>query len=373
MLRLSLVRLVAVAAALAGVAPLAAQDARQESHTVRSGDTLWDLARRYLGDPFLWPAIYRLNTDVVEDPHWIYPGEVLRLAGDGAVSAVPAEDTPLPEAVADAAPPAAADADTLPRQGGDWRRFFMNRNSQMEHAISGYGDMEYRPLRRSEFYSSGFLTEGRDLPYGTVLGRVTPMQIPAHDVRETAQLFMRVYLAPPRGGAYTPGDSLLVVEEGAPVDGFGHMVLPTGLIRVTEVADGRVIGEVVTMYGDVAEGQRLLPVEGFTDGGTRQAMPVADGVAARVIATPREQPLLGPQDVIFLDKGRRDGVGRGDIFEVRQSDDRRADGVRPAPDVMAVVQVVHVGERSATARILTVSSPVIGRGSESRQIGRLPS
>src|SRR3978361_1121936 len=72
--------------------PLAAQDSTQAApapggtHTVKKGDTLWDIAHQYLNDPFLWPEIYRLNTDVVEDPHWIYPNEVLKLPSNAVVA-----------------------------------------------------------------------------------------------------------------------------------------------------------------------------------------------------------------------------------------------------------------------------------------------
>ncbi|UCD71168.1 MAG: LysM peptidoglycan-binding domain-containing protein [Syntrophobacterales bacterium] len=51
--------------------------AKEGVYIIKRGDTLWDLSKQFLKDPFLWPTLWQSN-QYITNPHWIYPGNPIR-------------------------------------------------------------------------------------------------------------------------------------------------------------------------------------------------------------------------------------------------------------------------------------------------------
>ena len=368
------------------------------THTVSRGETLWSIAQMYFSDPLLWPEIYRLNTAIVEDPHWIYPGEVLNLSamyvvtpsGDTVVAIAQdttgmAADTILAVVPLDTLAPLdtiAADTSLFvvepppaPVTESNETIFDRRRTNRqiVQDVLRAYVNQPYRPLRPGEFYAAGFLTESERLPWGQVLGATATSAIHRLSERNSATLFQEISVRPPHNASYHVGDSLLLVriDRGIEFGQWGDVVVPTGVARVTSIEERQVLAEVVAQFGRVREGELAMPLEPFRDPGQVRPVAVADGLKGKLIAPRDDRVIAGAQQYFFIDKGRRDGITPGDVFEAYKP---AAGQIGTASEeVRAVLMVVHTREKSATGLLIQIMHPGLDRGMPVRLVRKMPS
>jgi len=129
--------------------PLAAQDATERTiatgtgiplaaeapdrYTVKQGDTLWDIAKVFLRDPWYWPEIWYLNPQV-KNPHLIYPGDVLAMLSVNGQPQVQVAERGPDGAAAEAEP--VPEPEGTPRSGGGVRLSPKVRSTPITAAVT---------------------------------------------------------------------------------------------------------------------------------------------------------------------------------------------------------------------------------------------
>jgi hypothetical protein len=335
------------AATLAAAGPLAAQrDTVPEGrvHVVRRGDTLWDLARQYLSDPFLWPEIFRLNTDVVRDPARIYPNERLVLPTGVAVAQQEPEHTVF-------------------YQGPQ-------NSSRDRLTILPAGSAEFPVVRLGDYYRAGFVArDGEVATVGRVAELISPTVVPL-ERQPNIQEYDQVYVAGTPGATFRIGDHLQFVRPDRELRPYGRVWVPTGVGTVSNV-DGNVATVVVIrMFDPVRKGDLVMPLAPFPV--RAGVMPAAStGLQGRIFAFEKPHPAQANEEIAFLDVGRQAGVKEGDEFEVFLPRERRDWGTRPEISV-ARLQVVKVTDGTASARITTLTQPAIVVGQPVRRVAAMP-
>jgi hypothetical protein len=257
-----------------------------DTYTVKPGDTLWDISKLYLRDPWYWPEIWYVNPQV-QNPHLIYPGDVLKLVYVDGQPRV-----------------------TLAERG------------------EGGGGKRLSPQVRREPLSQAITA----IPYDIVasfMGRPTlldkeqvdtaPYIVAMRNDHIIGASGNEIYARGLKGAAADTRYSVIHVEEklvdpdSGRVLGYSGIYAGSGPIA-TEGDPAKLI--VADSPREVLQGDKLFPEEVEVNADFIPHAPGGD-VDAAVIAV-RSHTVMGQYQVVALNRGARDGLEPGHVLAVYQ-------------------------------------------------------
>jgi hypothetical protein len=299
-----------------------------DTHVVRRGDTLWDICSYYFNNPWEWPKVWSYNP-AITNPHWIYPGDLVRLypAGEGPVVGDDGGGGAVPNDVGPkvvAGPPAGGGRRTV-----DLRQVAFVDDKELEVA-------------------------------GTVVG--------APEDKELLSTGDEVYLDYPEGKPPQLGQKYAVYSHTKQVKHprtkavVGSYITLRGEVKILEVKKDRKARAVILYATDIIErGMRVGP----TRTQFKEVAPVAperdlEGVVVALLNT---DEMGAENQVVIIDRGRDDGIKVGNQLRVVRRGDAYDDKMGPKSqagrddrdfpeDGLAVIIVVEAGPRSSVAFVV---------------------
>ncbi|MBK0053866.1 MULTISPECIES: LysM peptidoglycan-binding domain-containing protein [Stenotrophomonas] len=272
-----------------------------DTYVVRKGDTLWDIAGRFLQKPWLWPEIWQANPQIA-NPHLIYPGDVLSLAYLDRVTAQPG---PRTEAPVTGVP--LSEVEPFLKQLS-----VVDSIDQLPY-VAGLEDNRLRATSGQTVY-----VRLADAQVGQRWAVVRPT-VRYGQPKPTEDLTAN--------GDVTPGSGNLWQAYNAPNHRrgvLGYELAQVGLGTLTKVAGGKTEASTLVLDAntngrEVRAGDRLVPVEAQPyDLQFFPHVPAAslEGLDVRVLAVTDMFNAGGPRDVIAISAGRSQGVDNGTVFSL---------------------------------------------------------
>lgn len=243
-----------------------------EHHVVRRGDTLWDIAWVYFNDPWVWPKVWSFNPSVT-NPHWIYPGDLIRLYAKGEAPVV-VENVEEP---VDVTQPPAISYDVSLRQLA-----YVDRDElEFVGEISGAVEEKVLLSTGDHVYIS---YEGKP----PTVGR--------------------------RYAIYTEQQKVLHPKTKKHI---GSYVRILGELTVVSVKKDKRARAVIEDAVDVIErGDLVGPLQRTYRGDDVQLTPNERNLQGMIVAMLRSDQLIGEGQIVFLDVGSEQGVKKGNLFHV---------------------------------------------------------
>lgn len=296
-----------------------------KDYTVASGDTLWNISGKELGDPFLWPKIWQENPNIA-NPDRLYPGQKIRIPLRYA------QKEGQGKQVAGTEPGAAFPAET-PQKGEFAKKSGVDKESSP-------ASVPLRPLiDRNVLVASGFIADSVK-GVGTIAG--APSQ------RIVFGKYDIVYVKIDKPAKV--GDRFYILRKGElvrhPVTNkkMGYLVEMLGVVEILRFEYGDTLAKITEMFNDIHSGDLLETYYDISPPLTTGEFRKPD-ITGYVVASRYGHLGDAKLNIVYIDKGLKDGLDIGDTVKtLNVIDDHKIPS--------GAIQIISCRETTSTAVVL---------------------
>lgn len=319
-------------------------------HKVVPGDTLWDITASYVGTPWAWPSLWKENAGIV-NPHliepgdliWITEGEMRKLTPEEAeafLAAAREPDEPAPAPI----PAAPAPEEEKAARGPEPDPF-----ASLDSGTTGGEIVVSVPdLARYAFVTAEEYAQGG----GAIMG--------THEPQYWSAQHQTTIVGVGEGEAHV-GDSFTVFRVRRRLlhpetrEMLGYFVQVLGRAEITEIHPESAFVQIVTAYGEVQPGDRVVPYKEVAT--SIKETFSADSVVGEIVAYQPYRLRSGAGDLVIVDRGTADGIAPGRRVELYRAGKEARDPLTYnkvlVPDyVVGQAFVIKASSRTSLALVL---------------------
>jgi hypothetical protein len=250
--------------------------AQPSTHKVQRGDTLWSICEKYYGDSTLWPKLWEMNP-FVTNPHLLKPGDLITLIEKEDMLKGRGAEKPTKEAA--------------------------------------------KPVPKMKGIDLGLLTNPATMGYLS-LTKVEPWgEIYASTKSELgAEKGDKIFINFKNRAGVKPGDEFRVarpIPVRHPLTDYpmGDIISFRGAVVVKEyLKEDFFLAEVTDVWLEFGVGAMILPFEPLSK--CVQPMATDPKLYGNIVALKDNRKIVGGGTVVYLDAGFKDGIQRGQVFDV---------------------------------------------------------
>jgi hypothetical protein len=304
-------------------------------YTVKKGDTLWDLSKRFNNSAWKWPGLWSENKNLT-NPHLIYPGQKIKLFYRSDMDQLrklekKAAEEKVTQETVDVAPEVVEPEETNKVVESVEPVEITDTGESKDEAGS---NIQLPFFHYSKIGSIGFMTKKPAVSHGEIF-----------KIKGSDKLMLgqgdEVFIKETNDKTLIPGAKyfcyelvptkeviqqikteahLFDIQKKPKKVTVGNQHRITGVIQITSKKSGYAVGTIIQSYRTIYLGNELIPYVYRSPDITLTAS--VEGLSGLIICSEEIEGQFGDDKIAFIDKGSADGVKEGQMYNVYYSEEK---------------------------------------------------